>query len=454
MPPGATLIGPAATTATLPLEVTLQPRDPAALTAEVQAVSDPRSPEYRHFLTPQQFAQRFGPTRAAIAQVASTLRSQGLTVGTPSSTGLSLPVSGTVAEVESAFSTSISRYRLASGKTGYDNRSAPEVPVTVAPQIEGILGLDTLSPPQPSTTAVPQASSAASHPAPLGTGLATGQPTPQTGSCTTSIQDVEGVYGALDADQLAQAYSFDPLYTANHYGGGATVALVEMSGAGYSSSDISTFAACYGITLGGGQISEKNLAGGGATGPSTVEAELDIENVLSLAPKADIEVYEGGPSDSLYDVFDQIISDDTAKIVSASWTNGCEAYVGQAYQNSENTLFEAAASEGQSIFVATGDEGAQGCNVNGEISATTGTDPVAQAVDPSTGTLYIANKSNNTVSVDSEGSTSDPSDFANASSVTTGCRARRRRVGRCGRKGVRRELREHELADGNRDQYL
>ena len=35
--------------------------------------------------------------------------------------------------------------------------------------------------------------------------------------------------GALDAAQLAQAYSFGPLYTANHYGAGTTVALVEMS---------------------------------------------------------------------------------------------------------------------------------------------------------------------------------------------------------------------------------
>ena len=109
--------------------------------------------------------------------------------------------------------------------------------------------------------------------------------------------------------------------------------------------------------------------------------------------------------------------------MSASWTNGCEAYVGQSYQNSENTLFQAAATEGQSIFVATGDEGSEGCNVNGEISATTGSNPVAQAVDPSTGTLYIANESSNTVSVDSEGSTSDPSDFANASSVPTGFRS-------------------------------
>ena len=109
--------------------------------------------------------------------------------------------------------------------------------------------------------------------------------------------------------------------------------------------------------------------------------------------KANIEVYEGGTSDSLYDVFSQIVNDDTAKIVSASWTYGCEAYVGQTIQNSENTLFQAAAAEGQSIFVASGDQGAQGCNINGKIAAVTGSDPVAQTVDPSTGTLYIANNS-------------------------------------------------------------
>ena len=144
-------------------------------------------------------------------------------------------------------------------------------------------------------------------------------------------------------------------------GRAATVALLEMSGAGYSSSDISTFASCYGITLGNGQITRRSRSdGGGATGSGTAEAELDIETVLSLAPKANIEVYEGGASDSLYDVFSQIVSDDTAKIVSASWTNGCEAYVGQSIQNSENTLFQAAAAEGQSIFVASGGSGVRG----------------------------------------------------------------------------------------------
>ena len=217
---------------------------------------------------------------------------------------------------------------------------------------------------------------------------------------------MKGRIGALDAPQLAQAYSFGSLYTSGDYGAGATIALVEMAGAGYSPSDISTFAGCYGITLGERQPADhaesRRQRGRYRTG--TAEAELDIETALSLAPQANIEVYEGGASNSLYDVFSQIVSDDTAKIVSASWTNGCEAYVGQSLQSSENTLFQAAAAEGQSIFVASGDQGSEGCNINGKIAASTGSNPVAQAVDPSTGTLYIANQRSNTVSVDSEGS--------------------------------------------------
>jgi hypothetical protein len=83
VPPGATLVGPAPTSTNLPLTVTLKPRDPAALATEAQEVSDPKSPEYRHFLTPTQFAQEFGPTPSTIAQVASSLRQEGLTVGSP-----------------------------------------------------------------------------------------------------------------------------------------------------------------------------------------------------------------------------------------------------------------------------------------------------------------------------------------------------------------------------------
>jgi subtilase family serine protease len=418
VPPGATPIGPAPTTDTLPLVVTLQPRDPGALSAYAQAVSDPTSPDFRHFLTPSQFANQFGATSSTIAAVTSALQAEGLSVGAPSALGLSVPVTGTVGQEESAFSTPITKYSLSSGRTGYHNDTEPKVPSSVAPQIEGVLGLDTLNPPKPQATA-PQVSPGLPSPgtSTASPALAPGQPAPQSGSCATTISDLEND-GALDAPDLAQAYSFGSLYNADDYGSGTTIALLEMYGAGYSSTDITDFARCYGITLGNGQVSDINVSSGAdEQGGGTVESELDIETALSLAPKADIEVYEGGTNDSIYSVLNAIESQDTAKIVSVSWTNGCEAYVGTTEQDAENTLLQAAATEGQSVFAAAGDQGSEGCNVNAVTSAATGTKPVAQAVDPSTGTLYVANESSNTVTVDGEG---DGGDSTTAASVSTG----------------------------------
>ena len=296
VPPGATLVGPAPAATALPLVVTLKPRDPAALAAEVQAISDPGSPEYRHFLTPAQFAQQFGPTTATIAQVTSALQQEGLTVGPPSSTGLSLPVSGTVAQVQSAFSTPISKYHLSSGKTGYDNAAAPEVPSSVAPQIEGILGLDTLSPPQPSTS-VPQASPATSHPeaAAAPEALAPGQPSPVTGSCASSISSVRGhVRRPRRAGAGAGLLVRLALHVERLRGGEHRRAGRDVGGAGgYSPSDISTLRQL----LRHHARRRADHADGRRTaaappGPARRRQSSTSRHVLSLAPKADIEVYE------------------------------------------------------------------------------------------------------------------------------------------------------------------
>ncbi len=417
VPPGATLVGPTPTNTNLSLVVTLQPRDPAALTAAVQATSDPASPDYRHFLTPAQFASRFGPTSATIHAVGDVLKSDGLEVGQPSATGLSIPVSGTVGQVQSAFSIQISNYRLASGRMGHYAEARPQLPSNVASSVEGILGLDTLNPPQPTDEPAPPVLPGSKIKSESTPGLPQGQPQPVSGACANGISQVHINYGALDAVELAQAYSFDSssLYGAGHYGAGTTIALLELDG-GYTPTDITAFASCYGITLGNGQISAK--PSNGATGTGTEESELDIETALSLAPQANIEVYEGG-NDSIYTVLSQIVDDHTAKIVSVSWTNGCEAYVGQSVQNSEATLLQASAIDGQSVFVASGDQGSEGCNVNRETGAATGSGPVGQTVDPSTGTLYVANQSSNSVSVDREGSAGNPGGFTVATTVPT-----------------------------------
>jgi uncharacterized repeat protein (TIGR02543 family) len=380
------------------LKVTLQPRDPAALAAEVEAVSTPGSSQYHQFITPAEFAQLYGPTPATIAQVTSALRAEGLSVGAVSGTDLYLPITGTVAQTESVFATPILSFTLPSGRTGFYNTAAPSVPSSVAPEIEGIVGLDTLNVAQPVGPLAPRVKSAKLTPHEASPALASGQPTPGT-SCSSNFSTLESSYKALSADDLAQAYSLGTLYNNGDYGKGSTVALVELEGAGYRPSDISTFATCYGITLGANQVTEETNGGNnGATGANTGESELDIETVLSLAPAANIKVYE---DDDIYDAFSHIVSDDTAKIVSVSW-GACESQSGSANQQAENTLLEEASLDGQTIFAAAGDNGSQGCNANGAYGSATGSGANAQAVNSSNGTLYVANEIPDTVSVINE----------------------------------------------------
>ncbi|MGH2929332.1 MAG: protease pro-enzyme activation domain-containing protein, partial [Solirubrobacteraceae bacterium] len=80
---------------TMHVTVTLRPRDPVALAAYAAAVSTPGSPKFRRYLTPAQFARRFGATRRELAVVRESLRSRGLAPGAASAGRLSIPLTAT-----------------------------------------------------------------------------------------------------------------------------------------------------------------------------------------------------------------------------------------------------------------------------------------------------------------------------------------------------------------------
>src|SRR4051794_30943030 len=69
------------------VRVWLSGRDPKGLDAYARAVSTPGSRQYRGFLTPQQFNQRFGATTQQIAAVTSWIHSSGLYVDLAGSNG-------------------------------------------------------------------------------------------------------------------------------------------------------------------------------------------------------------------------------------------------------------------------------------------------------------------------------------------------------------------------------
>ncbi len=357
VPHGARPVGALPRATTILATVALQPRDPSALAAYAQAVSTPGSGLYHQYLTVRQFAQRFGPTAQQVAAVRSSLRAEGLRLGAVTPNGLSFPVKAQAATLSSAFATSFERYRLRSGHVGFTNTAAPAVSSNVAGVVQGVVGLNTLVVRHPHALVRPSGRSI-SH-TQTSPQVATGGPQPCSGAKNA---------GGYTADQIASAYGFSGLYGAGDLGSGVTVALYELEP--YDSSDLSTYQSCYGT---GAQVTNVNVDGGPSpcdpTDPTEsycgVEATLDIEGVIGLTPHAKVLVYQGNQNsgNSAFDTYSKIVSQDQAKVISTSWglCESQEQQGGTPDAQSENTLFQEAATQGQSIFAAAGDSGADDC---------------------------------------------------------------------------------------------
>jgi subtilase family serine protease len=355
----------------LHLTVTLKPRDPAALAAYAKAVSTPGAPSYHHYLSPDQFGHRFGATAVQLRRIRTAFARHGLTLGDASAGRLSIPLAANVSTIERGLDVQLRRVRRPDGRAVVAATRAPAIAAGAAPGVQSIVGLDSSSAPQPLTRR-------ARHPGPLAQPLENGAST--TTSTTTSTPTSTGATatpagpqpcsaatteggqdGGYTDNQLAAAYGFTGLYQAGDTGAGTTVAVYELQPD--SASDIAAFEACYGINT---PISYVSVDGGAGHGAGSDEAAFDIENLIGFAPGAKVLVYQGpnaqtgAPGSGPYDTFAAIINQDRAQVVSVSW-GGCEAQLGRADARAENTLFQQAAVQGQSIVAADGDNGAQDC---------------------------------------------------------------------------------------------
>jgi subtilase family serine protease len=338
LPAGATVTGEAPAEQELSLYVALQPQDPAALESFATAVSTPGSPSFRDHLSVPEFAQRFGAGAAAIASVRAALAARGLRVGPTAANRLSLPVTATVAEAEEAFGVSLQRVALPSGRVALRNDRAPTIPAAAAPYVEGVIGLDDVAVPHRHAVASPRA---------LGPG-------PQP--CTAAIGQLQKETG-YTADQIAATYRFSDLYAAGDVGAGQTVALMEFEP--YLPSDVATYQSCYGTA-----VPLTNVPVEGGAGPykkgDDGESALDIEQITGLAPGVHVIVYEAPESGSEISVFSAFVQQDAAQVMSSSWGN-CEPDRSKAELAAFGTLLQEAAAQGQSFFVAAGDDGASDC---------------------------------------------------------------------------------------------
>ncbi len=364
VPPGARAEGPLAPSTPVALDVALQPSDPAALDRFVNQVSDPSSPDYRHYLARGQFATRFGPSAAATTAVRRQLARDGLSVGAISADGLLLHVSGTAAVVSSSLHVPLERYRLAGGRTGFSATSAPMLPAALSSDVVGISGLSDLERAepllQPAGRSGREAGGGAAAAAATGSavaGKATG-PTACAAAATAAPK-----FDLNTWTQIAKAYGFTAAYAEGDLGSGSTVGIFELEP--YASTDLATFQSCFALPAGEhyGTVENVPVDGGAGAGAGSGEAILDVEDVHALAPETDVLMYSAPNTDlGSLDEYDQIVNEDRAQVISTSWGE-CESFETTFTQSVEDEIFQEAAAQGQTVFAAAGDLGSEDCHL-------------------------------------------------------------------------------------------
>ena len=319
------------------LSIGLPLRNRAALTNLIEQLSDPKSPNYGHYLTTKQFTDAFGPTEKDYQAVIEFARSNGLKPTRMDANRMLVHVSGRAGDIEKAFGVALHRYEHPTEQREFfAPANEPSVPAGL--QIQDVEGLDSFRRAYshyrqtPGTTAVPVQTAA-----------------PKVHSKSANPNAGSGPTGLYMGDDFRNAYV--PGTTLN--GSGQTVALVQFDG--YFASDITS----YETLTGRPNVPLQNVLIDGFSGIPTgsggeVEVSLDIEMVIAMAPGVSkIILYEGSPFNFFpNDVLNQIALDNSARQVSSSWGwNG-------GPNLTTDQIFQQMAVQGQTYFNATGDSDA------------------------------------------------------------------------------------------------
>jgi subtilase family serine protease len=313
----APLVGHLRSAQRLSLAISLPLRNQAELDTLLQQLYNPQSPNYHKYLSVQEFTERFGPVEADYAMVQQYAQSNGLAIIDTPANRMVLDVEGAAADVENAFHLTLGVYQHPTeNRTFYAPDREPTVDLEVP--LLHIDGLDNFSLPR----------------------------TKNVVSSVTSKQATgSGPGGSFLGSDLRTAY----YGSGSLNGAGQSVGIFSLKG--YQISDIDTYFNNIGQPL---NVPIKGISVNGASlscppsSCSDVEQSLDIEQAISMAPGlSQLRVYVGSSNVS---VFNQMAADNLSKSLSCSW--------GWAdNESSLDPIFEEMGAQGQTVFVATGDNG-------------------------------------------------------------------------------------------------
>ena len=324
----------------LMLQLRRSPEREQALQQFIQDVHNPKSPLFHHWITAAEFGKAYGATAAETDAVTSWLESQGFKVNLVYLNQMVIDFSGSAGQIRQAFRVEIHNL-MVNGEPHIANMSDPQIPVELVSTVAGVVSLNDFRP----------------HPM-----------LRQRAGFRANYTDKEGYYPIVPAD-LATIYNLNPAFTAGYSGQGQTVVLVEDTDL-YTTADWNTFRSVMGLASAypAGSLAQVHPPSNtnNCTDPGynsdDIEATLDVEWASAAAPSASIELASCSDTDTNFGGFIALQNLLNAigtppAIVSISYGES-ESYLGASFNAYISSLYQQAVTEGVSVFVSSGDEGA------------------------------------------------------------------------------------------------
>jgi subtilase family serine protease len=311
-------LGPESPTKVINITVRLQQHNIAEREALLKQLYDPKSPLFQQWLTPAQYAAKFGPTAQEATAVKEFLASHGLAVTYVHQNNYYVNAQGSIADVQRAFNVQINRFKV-DGQTTFSNTSDVSITGPAAAFVGSVQGLHPVAMKPHSVRPVDPATGQPFPEVPLGAirpNVVSGPPPSQfyenqcyrgveSHSFTTSGKLPIGVYSGnryggpitggpghyppcgYEPAALQIAYGLSPLIGAGNDGTGQTVVIVDAWGSPTAAADYGVFSSVFGLPTGG--FTDYNPFGADTTNTSwAAETTLDIEWSHAMAPGANI----------------------------------------------------------------------------------------------------------------------------------------------------------------------
>src|ERR1019366_2151564 len=316
------------------LVFSLAPAQQSSLDMLLAQQQDRASANYHKWLTPEQYAARFGLSAIDIQWAATWLRQQGFSDVTVARSRTWIGFSGSAARVESAFRTAIHQY-VVNGNTHYANTSEPSLPGAFRGVVQGITGLNDFRP-RPRSIVV--------HP--------------------DFTSQVSGKH-FLAPDDFATIYDIQGLYSSGITGAGQSIAIVGQSDLSTDTNhgnqyDVVTFRNVSNLP----PVNLQVVLVPGDRDPGIVsndvdEANLDVEWSGAVAKDASL-IYVNSQN-ALFSAIPYAIDQDLAAVISVSY-GLCEAQLSSSEINTLTTVTQQANAQGQTIVASSGDSGPADCD--------------------------------------------------------------------------------------------